>query len=45
MADPLAGSAMARETAEIPTAAKRLLARTDVFTAIAERIEQVLQSV
>ncbi|MGA8749027.1 MAG: SIS domain-containing protein [Pseudolabrys sp.] len=40
MPDPLAGSAMARETAEIPTAAKRLLARTDVFMAIAERIEQ-----
>ena len=31
---------MARETAEIPAAAERLLARTDVFTAIVERIEQ-----
>src|SRR5262245_7245977 len=34
------GSAMARETAEIPTAAERLLARHDVFTEIAERIER-----
>src|SRR5262245_8357889 len=33
-------SAMARETAEIPAAAGRLLARTDLFTRIAERIEQ-----
>ena len=33
-------SAMARETAEIPAAAERLLARTDVFAAIVERIEQ-----
>src|SRR5215831_3091093 len=32
------GSAMARETAEIPAAAERLLARTDIFAAIAERI-------
>jgi glutamine---fructose-6-phosphate transaminase (isomerizing) len=40
MAERPAGSAMARETAEIPQAAKRLLARTDVFAAIAERIEQ-----
>ena len=40
MADPLTGSAMARETAEIPAAAERLLARTDVFAAIAERIER-----
>jgi glutamine---fructose-6-phosphate transaminase (isomerizing) len=31
---------MARETAEIPAAAGRLLARTDLFTRIAERIEQ-----
>ena len=31
---------MARETAEIPAAAERLLARTDLFAAIAERIEQ-----
>ena len=29
-----------RETAEIPAAAERLLARTDVFAAIVERIEQ-----
>ena len=40
MADSLTGSAMARETAEIPAAAERLLARTDVFGAIAERIER-----
>jgi len=40
MADPLAGSAMARETAEIPAAAERLLARNDVFATIAERIKQ-----
>src|SRR5262252_4241166 len=33
------GSAMARETAEIPAAAERSLARTDVFAAISERIE------
>src|SRR5512147_1477817 len=31
---------MARETAEIPAAAGRLLARTDLFTNIAERIER-----
>jgi glucosamine--fructose-6-phosphate aminotransferase (isomerizing) len=31
---------MARETAEIPAAAWRLLARTDLFAAIAERIER-----
>jgi glutamine---fructose-6-phosphate transaminase (isomerizing) len=31
---------MARETAEIPMAAERLLARADVFAAIAKRIEQ-----
>ena len=40
MADPLAGSAMARETAEIPAVADRLLARTDAIAAIAERIER-----
>ena len=31
---------MARETAEIPAVAERLLARTDLFAAIAERIER-----
>ena len=31
---------MARETAEIPAATERLLARTDVFASIVERIEQ-----
>ena len=31
---------MARETAEIPAAAERLLARTDLFASIARRIEQ-----
>jgi glutamine---fructose-6-phosphate transaminase (isomerizing) len=31
---------MARETAEIPAAAGRLLARTDAFRAIAERVER-----
>jgi glucosamine--fructose-6-phosphate aminotransferase (isomerizing) len=40
MAEPLITSAMARETAEIPAAAERLLARTDVFAAIVERIER-----
>jgi len=40
MADQLAGSAMASETAEIPAAAKRLLARSDVFAAIAKRVER-----
>jgi glucosamine--fructose-6-phosphate aminotransferase (isomerizing) len=40
MAEPHTESAMARETAEIPEAAGRLLARTDVFEAIVERIEQ-----
>src|SRR5262245_18254111 len=40
MAEPDAASAMARETAEIPAAAGRLLARTDLFGAIAGRIEQ-----
>ena len=39
MAERHAESAMARETIEIPQAAKRLLARTEAFTAIAERIE------
>ena len=33
-------SAMARETAEIPAVAERLLARTDLFAAIARQIEQ-----
>lgn len=37
MAEP---SAMARETAEIPAAAERLLARTDMFATIVERIER-----
>lgn len=32
---------MARETAEIPAAAERLLARADMFASIAERIKQV----
>jgi glucosamine--fructose-6-phosphate aminotransferase (isomerizing) len=40
MAEPQTASAMARETAEIPAAAERLLARTGAFAAIAERIEQ-----
>src|SRR5687767_14621651 len=40
MAEPHYGSAMAHETAEIPAATERLLARTDVFAAIVERIEQ-----
>jgi glucosamine--fructose-6-phosphate aminotransferase (isomerizing) len=40
MAEPQAASAMARETAEIPALAERLLSRTDMFAAIAERIEQ-----
>jgi glucosamine--fructose-6-phosphate aminotransferase (isomerizing) len=39
MAEPHAASAMARETAEIPAAAERLLARVDLFEAIAGRIE------
>jgi glucosamine--fructose-6-phosphate aminotransferase (isomerizing) len=39
MAEPHAASAMARETAEIPAAAERLLARADLFEAIAGRIE------
>jgi glucosamine--fructose-6-phosphate aminotransferase (isomerizing) len=41
MAETQLRSAMARETAEIPAAAERLLARTDIFAAIAERIERV----
>ena len=40
MADPHAASAMARETAEIPAAAERLLARADLFAEIAKRIEE-----
>jgi glucosamine--fructose-6-phosphate aminotransferase (isomerizing) len=40
MAEPHTVSAMARETAEIPAAAERLLARIDVFAPIVERIEQ-----
>ena len=40
MAEPHTGSAMERETAEIPSAAERLLARTDVFAAIANRFER-----
>ena len=40
MAEPHSGSAMARETAEIPALAERLLARTTMFATIAERIEQ-----
>jgi glucosamine--fructose-6-phosphate aminotransferase (isomerizing) len=40
MAEPQGGSAMAREIAEIPAAAERLLARTDAFATIVERIEQ-----
>lgn len=40
MPEPRADSAMAREIAEIPAASERLLARTDVFAAIASRIEQ-----
>jgi glucosamine--fructose-6-phosphate aminotransferase (isomerizing) len=39
MAEPLAETAMARETAEIPMAAKRLLTRSDAFAAIVDRIE------
>ena len=41
MADLHSASAMARETAEIPVVAERLLARADLFVAIAQRIEQV----
>src|SRR5215475_14585568 len=40
MAEPASTSAMARETAEIPAAAERLLARHDLFAAIAERIRE-----
>src|SRR5262245_46460033 len=40
MAEPHTGSAMGREIAEIPTAAERLLARTDAMAAIAAPIEQ-----
>jgi glucosamine--fructose-6-phosphate aminotransferase (isomerizing) len=40
MTAPSATSAMAREIAEIPAAAERLLARTDAIAGIAERIEQ-----
>src|SRR6185503_18185218 len=41
MAELYPESAMARETAEIPAVAERLLARTGIFAAIVERIEQV----
>jgi len=41
MADLHSASAMARETAEIPVVAERLLGRADLFGAIAQRIEQV----
>ncbi len=40
MTELAAGSAMAREIAEIPAAAERLLARTDLLGAIAARVEQ-----
>jgi glucosamine--fructose-6-phosphate aminotransferase (isomerizing) len=40
MAEPDSTSAMARETAEIPAAAERLLARADLFAAIAQRVER-----
>ena len=40
MAEPQTASAMARETAEIPALAGRLLARTDLFAAIAGRINE-----
>jgi glutamine---fructose-6-phosphate transaminase (isomerizing) len=40
MAEPQSASAMARETAEIPAVAERLLARTEMFSAIARRIER-----
>ncbi len=39
MAEPQTASAMARETAEIPAVAERLLVRTDLFAAIAARIQ------
>lgn len=38
MAKPLITSAMAREIAEIPAVAEQILARTDMFAAIVERI-------
>lgn len=38
MTEPHAASAMARETAEIPRLAERLLARGDAFAALADRI-------
>src|SRR6478736_5839147 len=40
MAESPSGSAMAREIAEIPAAAGRLLERTDLFAALVERIER-----
>jgi glucosamine--fructose-6-phosphate aminotransferase (isomerizing) len=40
MAEPQSATAMARETAEIPAVAGRLLARVDLFQPIAERIER-----
>jgi glucosamine--fructose-6-phosphate aminotransferase (isomerizing) len=40
MAELHSTSFMARETAEIPAAAERLLARADVFAAIVKRIKQ-----
>lgn len=40
MAKPHTGSAMGRETAEIPAAAERLLARTEEITEIVARIER-----
>jgi glutamine---fructose-6-phosphate transaminase (isomerizing) len=40
MAEARIASAMAREIAEIPAAAARLLARTDMFAATVERIER-----
>jgi glucosamine--fructose-6-phosphate aminotransferase (isomerizing) len=40
MAELHTGSAMAREIAEVPAAAGRLLARIEVFAEIVERIEQ-----
>jgi hypothetical protein len=38
MAEPPTGIAMAREIAEMPEAARRLLARTDVFAETVERM-------
>jgi len=40
MVKPHSESAMARETAEIPAAAERLLARAKIFATIVERIER-----